>query len=126
VKIEGSKFLVIGDAGFIGSFVVAELLNHPVWKVFVFDDSFGAAQLHSGEPTGSTVRPLRKRARAATDVVLIPVVAHAGPGRVADIGAAVLHGDASAAAPGNLVVYQGKGDGGRSPFSGCECPRRYL
>lgn len=38
MKLEKSKILVIGGAGFIGSFVVAELLKHPVAKVVVYDN----------------------------------------------------------------------------------------
>ena len=38
MKLEGKKVLVIGGAGFIGSFVVAELLKYPVNKVIVYDN----------------------------------------------------------------------------------------
>ena len=38
MKLENSNVLVIGGAGFIGSFVVAELLKHPVNKVVVYDN----------------------------------------------------------------------------------------
>lgn len=38
MKIEKSNVLVIGGAGFIGSFVVSELLKHPVNKVVVYDN----------------------------------------------------------------------------------------
>ena len=38
MKIENAKVLVIGGAGFIGSFIVAELLKHPVKKVVVYDN----------------------------------------------------------------------------------------
>ncbi|RYE25847.1 MAG: NAD-dependent epimerase/dehydratase family protein [Sphingobacteriales bacterium] len=38
MKLEGSKILVIGGAGFIGSFVVAELLKHPVKEVTIYDN----------------------------------------------------------------------------------------
>ena len=38
MKIENSKILVIGGAGFIGSFVVSELLKHPVQKIIVYDN----------------------------------------------------------------------------------------
>ncbi|MGC6503015.1 MAG: NAD-dependent epimerase/dehydratase family protein [Flavobacteriaceae bacterium] len=38
MKIENANILVIGGAGFIGSFVVAELLKHPVNKVVIYDN----------------------------------------------------------------------------------------
>ena len=38
MKIVNSSILVIGGAGFIGSFVVAELLKHPVKRVVVYDN----------------------------------------------------------------------------------------
>ena len=38
MKIENSSILVIGGAGFIGSFVVAELLKYPVDRVIVYDN----------------------------------------------------------------------------------------
>ena len=38
MKIKDSKILVIGGAGFIGSFVVAELLKHPLKEVVVYDN----------------------------------------------------------------------------------------
>lgn len=38
INIENSKVLVIGGAGFIGSFVVRELLKEPVTKVIVYDN----------------------------------------------------------------------------------------
>jgi UDP-glucose 4-epimerase len=38
MDIKGSKILVIGGAGFIGSFVVAELLNEDVSEVVVYDN----------------------------------------------------------------------------------------
>lgn len=37
-KLTDSKILVIGGAGFIGSFVVKEILKYPVRKVFIFDN----------------------------------------------------------------------------------------
>lgn len=38
MKLENSKVLVIGGAGFIGSFVVTELLKYPVEQVVVYDN----------------------------------------------------------------------------------------
>lgn len=38
MKLENAKVLVIGGAGFIGGFVVAELLKYPVKEVIVFDN----------------------------------------------------------------------------------------
>jgi len=38
MKIENSNVLVIGGAGFIGSFVVSELLKYPVRKVVIYDN----------------------------------------------------------------------------------------
>ena len=38
MEIKNSKILVIGGAGFIGSFVVTELLKHPVKEVVIYDN----------------------------------------------------------------------------------------
>lgn len=38
MELKESKCLVIGGAGFIGSFVVAELLKHPVKSVIIYDN----------------------------------------------------------------------------------------
>ena len=38
MKLENSNVLVIGGAGFIGSFVVSELLKYPLKKVVVYDN----------------------------------------------------------------------------------------
>jgi UDP-glucose 4-epimerase len=38
MKLKDSSVLVIGGAGFIGSFVVAELLKYPVKKVVIYDN----------------------------------------------------------------------------------------
>ena len=37
-KIAGSKILVTGGAGFIGSFVVSELLKKDVSKIVIYDN----------------------------------------------------------------------------------------
>ncbi|MFZ1752684.1 MAG: AglZ/HisF2 family acetamidino modification protein [Caldilineaceae bacterium] len=49
--------------------------------------------------------------RRVTDVVNVPVIAHGGAGCVADIGAAVKQGNASAVALGSMIVFQKKGMG---------------
>lgn len=49
--------------------------------------------------------------RSIADAVPIPVVAYGGAGSVADLGAAVREGRASAVAAGSLVVFQKKGLG---------------
>ena len=38
MEIKDSKILVIGGAGFIGSFVVSELLKHPIKEVVIYDN----------------------------------------------------------------------------------------
>lgn len=38
MKLENTKILVIGGAGFIGGFVVAELLKYPVKEVVIYDN----------------------------------------------------------------------------------------
>lgn len=38
MQLENSKIVVIGGAGFIGSFVVQELLKHPVAEIVVYDN----------------------------------------------------------------------------------------
>ena len=38
MDLNGKKTLVIGGAGFIGGFVVAELLKHPVKEVTIYDN----------------------------------------------------------------------------------------
>jgi cyclase len=49
--------------------------------------------------------------RTVADAVNVPVIAHGGAGSIADIGAAVREGHASAVALGSMVVYQKKGMG---------------
>jgi cyclase len=49
--------------------------------------------------------------RSVTDAVDIPVIAHGGAGKVADIGLAVKNAGASAVALGSMVVFQKKGMG---------------
>lgn len=66
MRIDNSNILVIGGAGFIGSFVVSELLKHPVKKVVVYDNfargnkSYLAAQLNDERcsifPFGGDIR----------------------------------------------------------------------
>ena len=38
MKLKGKNILVIGGAGFIGSFVVTELLKYPVNRVVIYDN----------------------------------------------------------------------------------------
>jgi len=38
MKLQNSKILVIGGAGFIGSFVVRELLKHDVAEIIIYDN----------------------------------------------------------------------------------------
>jgi UDP-glucose 4-epimerase len=38
MELKGSKVLVIGGGGFIGGFVVSELLKHPVKEVIIYDN----------------------------------------------------------------------------------------
>lgn len=38
MELNNSKILVIGGAGFIGSFVVEELLKHAVSEVVIYDN----------------------------------------------------------------------------------------
>lgn len=48
MKLDNSKVLVTGGAGFIGSFVVAELLKHPVKEVVIYDN-FTRGKMHNIE-----------------------------------------------------------------------------
>ncbi len=49
MEIKNSKVLVIGGAGFIGSFVVAELLKHDVAEVIVYDNFARGKKSHLEE-----------------------------------------------------------------------------
>ena len=49
MEIKNSKILVIGGAGFIGSFVVAELLKHDVAEVIVYDNFARGKKSHLEE-----------------------------------------------------------------------------
>lgn len=49
--------------------------------------------------------------REVSDAVAVPVIAHGGCGSLADVGAAVVQGGASAVALGSMVVFQKKGMG---------------
>lgn len=48
MKLKDSKVLVIGGAGFIGAFVVRELLKHPVKEVIIYDN-FARGKAHNIE-----------------------------------------------------------------------------
>jgi UDP-glucose 4-epimerase len=48
--VEGQRALVIGGAGFIGSFVVKELLKHDVKEVVIFDNFTRGTQDNIAEP----------------------------------------------------------------------------
>lgn len=66
--LKNAKILVIGGAGFIGSFVVSELLKHPVAEVEVYDNfargklSYLSAQLEDNRcriyPNGGDIREI--------------------------------------------------------------------
>jgi UDP-glucose 4-epimerase len=49
MKLESSNVLVIGGAGFIGSFVVSELLKYPIKKVVVYDNFARGSKLYLSE-----------------------------------------------------------------------------
>ncbi len=68
MDIKGSKILVIGGAGFIGGFVIAELLKHEVGQVIIYDN-FARGKMEniaeslkdprcSIHPTGGDVREI--------------------------------------------------------------------
>ena len=52
MKLENSNVLVIGGAGFIGSFVVSELLKYPLKKVVVYDNFARGRKSYLSEQLG--------------------------------------------------------------------------
>lgn len=76
-------------------------------------ESLGAGELlltsidREGTWSGYDIELIAK----VTDAVGIPVIANGGAGSVADLGAAVRQGRASAVGLGSMVVYQSKGMG---------------
>ena len=79
MNIKNSKILVIGGAGFIGSFVVSELLKTNVGKVIIYDNFARGKQSNIAEslddprceiyPNGGDVRDVDTLTMPCKDVM---------------------------------------------------------